>query len=188
MLLLALLLAVPVKNAPELGAVTKDLGKGSLRAVIKTGAGTIEIELLEEETPKTVAHFIGLARGMVESQDQNNGKWVKRKFYDGLSFHRRVPRFLIQGGCPRGDSRGGPGFAIADEKTERSHDVPGMVGLVRSGQNSGGSQFYITEVPAQHLDGKHTIFGKVVKGLSVVYAIARSEEDVGIEKVQIVRR
>jgi peptidyl-prolyl cis-trans isomerase B (cyclophilin B) len=119
-----------------------------LRADIETPKGTIHINLFADQTPVTVANFVNLAQ---------------RGFYDGLSFHRVIDDFMVQGGCPEGSGRGGPGYRFEDEFQEGlRHDGPGVLSMANAGPGTNGSQFFITHVPCPWLDGKHTVFGKVV--------------------------
>ena len=119
-----------------------------LQAHIVTGRGTIHLRLFADQTPITVANFVNLA---------------VRKFYDGLSFHRVIPDFMIQGGCPEGSGRGGPGYRFEDEVgTGLRHDKPGILSMANAGPGTNGSQFFITHGPTTWLDGKHTVFGEVV--------------------------
>ncbi len=121
---------------------------GNPVAVIDTNKGTIRITLHADQTPVTVANFVNLAQ---------------RCFYRGLTFHRVLPDFMIQGGCPDGDGRGGPGYRFADEfVSSLRHDKPGILSMANAGPNTNGSQFFITHVPTPWLDGKHTVFGEVV--------------------------
>jgi cyclophilin family peptidyl-prolyl cis-trans isomerase len=124
----------------------------SPRAFLKTRHGTIEIHLDVVEAPLTTASFVALAR---------------RGFYDGLTFHRVEPGFVVQGGCPRGDGNGGPGYALRCEITRRPY-ARGSVGMALSGKDTGGSQFFITLAPQPHLDGGYTLFGQVAAGLELV--------------------
>jgi cyclophilin family peptidyl-prolyl cis-trans isomerase len=131
-------------------------------AVIKTNMGTIEIELFAKETPKTVENFVGLA---------NKG------YYNGVIFHRVIDNFMIQGGDPTGTGRGGDSFfggKFADEIVPSlKHDQPGILSMANAGPNTNGSQFFITLVATPWLDGKHTVFGKVIAGMDVVSAIGK---------------
>ncbi|MEM7679097.1 MAG: peptidylprolyl isomerase, partial [Myxococcota bacterium] len=134
-------------------------GRGPLKAKLTTDAGFMEIRLHEEKAPRAVANFVALARGLRPAKDAKTGAWVKRPFYDGLLFHRVIPGFMIQTGCPRGDGRGGPGYVFDDEFSEDlKHDGAGVVAMVNAGPDTNGSQFYITDAPAPHLDGRNTIF------------------------------
>ncbi|MBN1621432.1 MAG: peptidylprolyl isomerase [Endomicrobiales bacterium] len=152
--------------------------KDGLYAIFQTSKGEIVCELFEKQAPKTVDNFVGLAKGKKEWTDFKTKKKMKTKFYDGLTFHRVIPKFMIQGGCPRGDGRGGPGYRFEDEiVTALKFDKPGMLAMANSGPNTNGSQFFITEEPTPWLNGRHTIFGEVVEGLGVVKNIARVPRD-----------
>lgn len=151
-------------------------GKGELRVRIETNQGVMVAKLFEKRVPNTVANFVGLARGKKAFLDHKTGAWVKRPFYDGLTFHRVMQRFMIQGGDPRGDGTGGPGYKFADELYPTlKHDKPGILSMANAGPNTNGSQFFITEVPTPHLDGRHAVFGELLEGLEVVRKIARVE-------------
>lgn len=120
----------------------------SLKAIINTTKGTINIHLFDKKAPKTVANFVNLS---------------VRGYYDGLNFHRVINDFMIQGGCPDGDGRGGPGYVFEDEfHPELIHDEPGKLSMANAGPGTNGSQFFITHVPTPWLDGRHSIFGEVV--------------------------
>lgn len=143
---------------------------GNLTAVIETAKGTIRLNLHDERTPKTVANFCNL---------------VRRGFYDGLSFHRVIPNFMVQGGCPEGSGRGGPGYRFADEfNPTLKHDKPGILSMANAGPGTNGSQFFITHLATPWLDGKHTVFGEVMDSSDqqVVDAIAQGD---GIRSVTI---
>lgn len=151
-----------------------------LYARIQTNRGDILAELTYEQTPVTVMNFVGLAEGTIES-DRGEGT----RFYDGLTFHRVIDDFMIQGGDPEGTGRGGPGYRFADEiKPELKHDRPGTLSMANSGPNTNGSQFFITHVPTPWLDGKHAVFGYVVEGQGVVNSIRRGDR---IEEIEILR-
>ena len=131
-------------------------------ATIETPRGTIKLELYADKTPKTVANFEELA---------------KEGFYDGLKFHRVIADFMIQGGCPLGNGCGGPGYTFEDEFVpELRHDGPGTLSMANAGPNTNGSQFFITHVACPWLDGKHTVFGKVLEGQDVVNAIRQGDQ------------
>ena len=132
----------------------------SLIATFDTARGPIKVELYPEKAPLTVANFVNL---------------VQRGFYDGLTFHRVIPDFMIQGGCPEGSGRGGPGYRFEDETSNGVKHERGVLSMANAGPNTNGSQFFITHVPTPWLDGKHTVFGKVVEGLDVVDAIAQGD-------------
>ena len=143
-------------------------GTKSLKAIIEMDAGKITIELYEKDAPGTVANFVKLA---------------KRGFYDGLTFHRVVPGFVVQGGDPKGDGSGGPGYQIKGEFNLKKH-VTGTVAMARSASpDSAGSQFYITLAPQPFLDNKYSVFGQVVEGMDVVMKIKRGDR---MKKVTIV--
>jgi peptidyl-prolyl cis-trans isomerase B (cyclophilin B) len=136
---------------------------------IETTKGEMIAELFEREAPGTVANFAGLAAGTKEWTDPKSGNKVKRPYYDGLTFHRVVPDFVIQGGCPKGNGTGGPGYTIKCETAgnPRKH-VRGTLSMAHAGKDTGGSQFFVCHKATPHLDGRHTVFGQVVVGLEVV--------------------
>jgi cyclophilin family peptidyl-prolyl cis-trans isomerase len=145
-----------------------------------TNHGEFSIELFEDRAPLTTGNFIELA---------------EKGYFDGLSFHRVIPGFMIQGGCPQGTGTGGPGYKIRDEfHSELKHDAPGMLSMANAGPNSGGSQFFITLAATPWLDNKHAVFGRVSDGMAVVEKIGstrtgaqdRPVEPVVMEKVEIV--
>ena len=130
-------------------------------ATIKTPKGDIRLELFADQTPRTCANFEKLA---------------KEGFYDGLKFHRVIPDFMIQGGCPKGTGTGGPGYQFEDEfHPELRHDGPGILSMANAGPNTNGSQFFITHVPCPHLDDRHSVFGKVLEGQDVVDSIEQGD-------------
>jgi peptidyl-prolyl cis-trans isomerase A (cyclophilin A) len=162
-------------STPDTPASPVDVpGEGQLKALLRTTMGDIEIELFEKEAPRTVANFVGLALGNVEWTDPT-GKKSSRPLYSGTIFHRVIPQFMIQGGDPQGDGRGGPGYRWKDEPSalRLKHDRPGMLSMANAGPNTNGSQFFVTEVPTPHLDGRHAVFGRIVSGLDLVGKIAR---------------
>ena len=135
--------------------------------------GAFTCELFDKQAPKTVANFVGLARGMRPWKDPKTGEWVKKPMYDGTIFHRVIPEFMIQGGDPTGTGREGPGYEIIDEiRSELRFDRPGRLAMANRGPNSNGSQFFITEKEAPWLDGKFTIFGQC-DGLDLIKRVAR---------------
>jgi peptidyl-prolyl cis-trans isomerase A (cyclophilin A) len=147
-------------------------------AIFETSQGNIVIKLLEKEAPKTVENFVGLAEGTKEFTNEKTGKKEKRPFYDGLVFHRVIPDFMIQGGCPHGSGMGGPGYKFADEfHPSLKHAKPGKLSMANSGPNTNGSQFFITVAATPWLDNRHTIFGEVVEGQDVANKISTLPRD-----------
>ncbi len=130
------------------------------QASIQTAYGTMVIELFEKDAPNTVANFEKLASD---------------HFYDGLTFHRVIPNFMIQGGCPSGTGTGGPGYKIDCEINPNRHER-GSLSMAHAGPNTGGSQFFICHAPAPHLDGVHTVFGKVIQGVEIVDKIQKDDK------------
>lgn len=144
-------------------------------AVFDTSKGTIVCRLFEKEAPKTVANFVGLAEGTKEFMDPRTRQKVKRPFYDGQIFHRVIPDFMIQGGCPLGTGTGDPGYRFADEfHASLKHSAPGKLSMANAGPNTNGSQFFITVAATPWLDNRHTIFGEVVEGQDVADAISEA--------------
>ena len=149
-------------------------------AVFDTTQGTIVVRLFEKEAPQTVANFVGLAEGTKEFKDPKTGQKAKRPFYDGLIFHRVIPQFMIQGGCPLGTGTGDPGYRFGDEfHKSLKHDKPGKLSMANAGPGTNGSQFFITVAPTPWLDNKHTIFGEVVEGQDVADKISNAPRDSG---------
>lgn len=171
-------------------------GEGDLHAVFVTSMGEIDCVLHDEQVPNTVANFVGLATGTKTYRDPETGELARGEFYDGLIFHRVIPRFMIQGGDPEGTGRGGPGYRFEDEFVdELRHSGPGILSMANAGPNTNGSQFFITDNATPHLDGRHSVFGTCTNH-DVISAIAqtptaagnRPVEDVVIEDVRIERR
>lgn len=165
-------------------------------AVLETSQGEIVARMCEKEAPKTVANFIGLAEGAKEFSDARTGQKTKRAYYDGLGFHRVIPDFMIQGGCPLGTGTGGPGYNFADEfHPSLRHDKPGKFSMANAGPGTNGSQFFVTVAATPWLDNRHSIFGEVVEGLDVAIKISKLPRDssdrprtpVVIQKVRIER-
>ncbi len=139
----------------------------SLIAHFDTSRGPIKVELFADKAPLTVANFVNLAQ---------------RGFYDGLAFHRVIPDFMIQGGCPEGSGRGGPGYRFEDETNNGVRHERGVLSMANAGPSTNGSQFFITHIKTDWLDGKHTVFGKVTEGLDVVDAVQQGD---AINKITI---
>jgi peptidyl-prolyl cis-trans isomerase A (cyclophilin A) len=169
---------------------------------LHTTKGDISITLFPDHAPKTVRNFVGLAEGTQEWKDPSTGQARTEPFYDGVSFHRIIPNFMIQGGDPIGTGTGGPGYTFDDEiSPAQSFDRPYLLAMANAGKRGGrgtnGSQFFITVVPTPHLNGKHTIFGEVSDqaGRDVVDAIAtvrtgpgdRPVEPITIERVTVTK-
>lgn len=155
--------------------------ENGIYAKFNTAKGAILVKLTHDKTPGTVGNFVGLAEGNLENKEKPQGK----PYYDGLKFHRVIPDFMIQGGCPKGTGTGGPGYQFDDEfHPELKHDKPGVLSMANAGPGSNGSQFFITHVPTPWLDNKHSVFGHVVEGQDVVDAIAGDD---ALESIEIIR-
>ena len=146
--------------------------------LLKTTRGEVVLELYEDEAPNAVANFVNL---------------VEKKFYDGLTFHRVIDQFMAQGGCPKGTGTGGPGYTIDCECYRRDHrkHARGVISMAHAGRNTGGSQFFITLVKTPHLDGKHTVFGQVIKGMDAVDKLTRTKPGIqpdGIIKATVIKK
>lgn len=137
------------------------------KAIIETSRGNIVLELFDKDAPNTVANFV---------------KLINEGFYNGLTFHRVIPDFVIQGGCPKGNGTGGPGYSIKCEINRRKH-LTGTLSMAHAGKDTGGSQFFITHSPQPHLDGVHTVFGQVREGMDVVNRIRQGDV---MKKVSVV--
>ncbi len=168
----------------------KESGVNKMTAQFQTNLGAFEIELFHQDCPETVWNFVNLAEGKQETKKSG-------PFYNGLIFHRIIEGFMIQGGCPDSTGMGNPGYRFGDEcKPHLKHDVPGVLSMANAGPNTNGSQFFITLAPTPHLNGRHTVFGKVTQGLDVVMKIGSVEtgrndrpvKDVVIESVSILRQ
>ncbi len=154
--------------------------ENGIYAKFTTSKGEILVRLESEKTPGTVGNFIALAEGNLENSSKPQGT----PYYDGLKFHRVIPEFMIQGGCPQGTGTGNPGYKFDDEfHPDLKHDAPGKLAMANSGPATNGSQFYITHVPTPWLDNKHTVFGAVIEGQNVVDAIAQGDE----MKIEIIK-
>jgi cyclophilin family peptidyl-prolyl cis-trans isomerase len=156
-------------------------------AEFQTSKGKIVCQLEYEKTPLTAANFVGLAEGTKNySTDGSTPKKQDKPFYDGLNFHRVIASFMIQGGCPQGRGTGGPGYKFKDEcRDDLKHSGPGILSMANAGPGSNGSQFFITHVATPHLDGRHTVFGRVVEGQDVVNRIAIGDKIITLKIVRV---
>ncbi len=203
-LILSFALASCSNKSTSNGASSDAKGKGGAadvkketHAILETSLGKIEVKLFADKAPKTVKNFIGLATGDQEWVDPKSLQKQYKPLYDGTIFHRVIPGFMIQGGDPKGNGTGGPGYRFEDEfEAGLLFDRPGLLAMANAGPNTNGSQFFITEIPTPHLNNRHTIFGEVVKGMEIVHKIAnvprdsrdKPKEDVVLKKVRIVKR
>ncbi len=162
-----------------------------------TSEGNFTVRLYDQEAPKTVENFIGLAEGTKEWMDPRTNQKVKQPYYNGVIFHRVIKGFMIQGGDPLGQGIGGPGYTFADEFHPRlRHNKAGILSMANRGPNTNGGQFFITLGPTPHLDDKHSIFGEVVEGMDVVNKIGstattdrdRPVKNIAIENIKIERK
>ena len=162
-----------------------------------TTEGNFTIRLFDEEAPRTVENFVGLAEGTKQWSDPRTNQKVQRPYYDGTIFHRVIDGFMIQGGDPLGQGIGGPGYNFADEfHPKLRHDKEGILSMANRGPNTNGGQFFITLAKTPHLDDRHSVFGEVVEGMDVVKKIGRTPtgdrdrplKDVVVQKVTIERR
>ncbi|WP_288898110.1 peptidylprolyl isomerase [uncultured Capnocytophaga sp.] len=155
--------------------------ENGIYAKITTAKGDILLQLTYQLTPATVGNFVALAEGTMK----NTQKPLGTPYYDGLTFHRVIPNFMIQGGCPLGTGTGDPGYRFDDEfHPSLKHDKAGVISMANAGAGTNGSQFFITHLPTPWLDNKHTVFGQVIEGQNVVDTIAQGDK---IEKITIIR-
>ena len=153
-------------------------GDGALHATFHTTLGDFKVELFEEAAPSTVSNFVALATGRTDWTDPRTGEPGEGPFYDGVTFHRVIDGFMIQGGDPSGTGRGGPGYRFPDECSPLArHDRPGVLSMANAGPDTNGSQFFVTLAPTPHLDGRHTVFGRVIEGLETVRKIGSTPTD-----------
>ena len=151
-------------------------------AKFTTSKGEILVQLEDEKTPGTVGNFVALSEGNLENQVKPQGT----PYYDGLKFHRVIPDFMIQGGCPQGTGTGNPGYKFDDEfHPDLKHDAPGKLAMANSGPATNGSQFYVTHIPTPWLDNKHTVFGSVVEGQDIVDTIVQGDELTSVEIIRV---
>jgi cyclophilin family peptidyl-prolyl cis-trans isomerase len=156
--------------------------ENGIYAKFSTNKGDILLRLTHDKTPGTVGNFVGLAEGKLSNQAKKEGA----PYYDGLTFHRVIPDFMIQGGCPQGTGTGDPGYKFDDEfHPDLKHDAPGVLSMANAGPGTNGSQFFITHIPTPWLDQKHTVFGHVVQGQEVVDAIAQGDQIQGVEIIRV---
>ena len=166
-------------------------------AVFTTSEGNFTVHLFDQEAPKTVENFVGLASGTKEWTDPRSNKKVKQPYFDGIIFHRVIKGFMIQGGDPLGQGIGGPGYTFADEfHPKLRHNKAGILSMANRGPNTNGGQFFITLAPTPHLDDRHSVFGEVVEGMDVIQKIGstatdgrdRPVKDIVIRSVKIEKR
>ena len=166
-------------------------------AVFTTSEGNFTVHLFDQEAPKTVENFVGLASGTKEWTDPRSNKKVKQPYFDGIIFHRVIKGFMIQGGDPLGQGIGGPGYTFADEfHPKLRHNKAGILSMANRGPNTNGGQFFITLGPTPHLDDRHSVFGEVVEGMDVVNKIGstatadrdRPVKDIVIQTIKIERK
>lgn len=163
----------------------KEKKMSDMTAVFETNMGTFKIKLFGDKVPKTVENFVGLAEGTKEWTEPKTGNKVKKPFYNGLVFHRVIPNFMIQGGCPLGTGTGDAGYKFADEFVPSlKHDKPGILSMANAGPNTNGSQFFITVAKTPWLDGKHTVFGEVTEGMDIVNKISTAKTSPGDKPVE----
>jgi len=170
-------------------------GAGKLMARFKTSMGDMVAELYENEAPQTINNFVALATGNVQWTDPS-GRKTDAPLYSGTLFHRVIPNFMLQGGDPTGTGRGGPGWRFKDEcRADLSHTGPGILSMANAGPGTNGSQFFVCQVATPWLDGKHTVFGKVIENVGLIDTIAavdtgpgdRPRTDVVLNQVEIYR-
>ena len=166
-------------------------------AQFSTSEGSFTVRLFDEQAPKTVENFVGLAEGTKEWSDPRTNQKVRKPYYDGTIFHRVIDGFMIQGGDPLGQGIGGPGYNFADEfHPKLRHNKAGILSMANRGPNTNGGQFFITLAPTPHLDDRHSVFGEVVEGMDVVSKIGstrtgdrdRPKTDIVVQQVTIERR
>ena len=164
-------------------------------AIFHTSMGQIKVRLFAHECPRTVSNFVGLATGKITWTDPNTGEPTNRPLYNGTVLHRVIPEFMIQGGDPLGSGRGGPGYCFGDEiHPKLKHNKPGILSMANAGPGTNGSQFFLTEVAAPWLDGKHAVFGEVIEGADLVPVITRVDKgtddrplkDIVLQQVEII--
>lgn len=186
---ISLLSCTPIYKKMNVDKQTYEGLNDGLYANLQTSKGNMIVKFEDEKSPVTVANFVGLAEGKIDNKAKAKGV----PFYDGTIFHRVIKDFMIQGGDPKGNGSGDPGYKFDDEKNDLTHKGKGILSMANSGPNTNGSQFFITQVATPHLNGRHTVFGEVVEGLNVIDAIAdvekgaqdKPKEDVVLQKVSV---
>jgi peptidyl-prolyl cis-trans isomerase A (cyclophilin A) len=196
---IALSCVLIVAAAAAAGATQKEsktLPKG-VYAQFVTSEGNFTVRLFDQEAPKTVENFVGLAEGTKEWTDPRTNQKLKKPYFDGTIFHRIIDGFMIQGGDPLGQGIGGPGYTFADEfHPKLRHNKAGILSMANRGPNTNGGQFFVTLGPTPHLDDRHSVFGEVVDGMDVVRKIGgtktgerdRPVKDIVVKSVKIERR
>ncbi len=176
---------------PPLRRIEPLRGVSDVRVTLETSMGTVWARLFPQQAPQTVANFVHLARGTHPWRDASGREHEGTPYFEGKTFHRVVPGFIVQGGCVRGDGLGNPGYRFADELGLR-HDKPGVLSMANAGRDTNGAQFFVTLRSAPELDRKHTVFGQIEHGLEVFQAMAQLprrgeslDEPVVIERVDV---
>jgi len=173
-------------NKKPLKTITPLETSRQVDAVIQTTFGTLRARLFVDKAPQTVTNFVQLAEGTTQWTNPLTGEAEQRPFYDGLQFHRVIDGFMVQGGCPKGDGTGGPGYQFGDEfHDELRHARAGMLAMANAGPNTNGSQFFITLAETPWLDGKHTVFGRVIEGMDVVNRIQQGDKMTRVEILRV---
>lgn len=177
-LLLSSVLAFAAAGTLQTAAQKEATLPTGLYAHFVTSEGNFTARLFDQEAPKTVENFVGLAEGTKEWTDPRTNRKVKQPYYNGILFHRVIDGFMIQGGDPLGQGIGGPGYTFADEfHPKLRHSKPGILSMANRGPNTNGGQFFITLAPTPHLDDRHSVFGEVVEGMDVVRKIGSAPTD-----------
>jgi len=173
---LLIVMASGVLMSSTMVVAGQDAAQKTPYAVFTTSEGNFTVRLFEKDAPKTVANFIGLVEGTKEWTDPRTSEKVKKPYYNGLTFHRVIAGFMIQGGDPLGTGTGGPGYKFADEFSPKlRHSKAGILSMANAGPNTNGGQFFITLGPTAHLDNKHSVFGEVSEGMDVVEKIGNTK-------------